>query len=136
MPITRRLKEADGLAPGNGFVHAVAATGQLAFVSGQVATNAEGGVVGAGDLAAQTTQALLNLQTVIRALGADWTDVVRLNWYVLDVAELQALRDARDEILRPVLGDLPNPASSLIRVAGLFRPEFLVEIDAVVALPR
>lgn len=135
MPITSRLDHADGLAPGNGFVHAVAATGPLAFVSGQVAMNAAGEVVGAGDLAAQTRQALLNVQTVIRALGADWSDVLRLNWYVTDVAQLQALRDARDEILRPVLGELPNPASSLIQVAGLFRPEFLVEIDAVVALP-
>lgn len=136
MPITRRLSEAEGLAPGNGFVHAVAATGQLAFVSGQVATDPDGKVVGAGDLAVQTTQALLNLQTVIRALGADWADVLRLNWYVVDVAELQALRDARDAILRPVLGELPNPASSLIQVAGLFRPEFLIEVDAVVALPQ
>ena len=134
--VTRRLSEVEGLAPGNGFAHAVAATGQLAFVSGQVAMDAKGEVVGAGDLAAQTTQALLNLQAVIRALGADWTDVLRLNWYVVDVARLQALRDARDEILRPVLGELPNPASSLIQVAGLFRPEFLVEVDAVVALPQ
>jgi enamine deaminase RidA (YjgF/YER057c/UK114 family) len=62
--------------------------------------------------------------------------VLRLNWYVVDVAQLQALRDARDEILRPVLGELANPASSLIQVAGLFRPEFLVEVDAVVALPQ
>ena len=136
MPITRRLSEAEGLAPGNGFVHAVAAAGQLAFVSGQVATDPDGKVVGAGNLAVQTTQALLNLQTVIRALGADWADVLRLNWYVVDVAELQALRDARDAILRPVLGELPNPASSLIQVAGLFRPEFLIEVDAVVALPQ
>jgi len=136
MPITRRLSEAEGLAPGNGFVHAVAASGPLAFVSGQVAMDSKGEVVGAGELAVQTTQALLNLQTVIRALGADWADVLRLSWYVVDVAQLQALRDARDAILRPVLGELPNPASSLIQVAGLFRPELLVEVDAVVALPE
>jgi enamine deaminase RidA (YjgF/YER057c/UK114 family) len=79
MPITRRLSEAEGLAPGNGFVHAVAATGPLAFVSGQVATGPGGEVVGAGDVAAQTTRALLNLHAVIRALGADWADVLRLN---------------------------------------------------------
>lgn len=136
MAITRRLAEAAGLAPGNGFVHAVAAAGQLAFVSGQVATNEKGEVVGGGDIAAQTTQALLNLECVLREFGAGWSDVLRLNWYVTDVAQLQELRDARDEILRPALGELPNPASSLIRVAGLFRPEFLVEVDAVVAVPE
>jgi enamine deaminase RidA (YjgF/YER057c/UK114 family) len=40
----------------------------------------------------------------------------------------------RDELIRPALGDLPNPASTLVQVAALFRPEFLVEVEAVVAL--
>jgi enamine deaminase RidA (YjgF/YER057c/UK114 family) len=41
----------------------------------------------------------------------------------------------RDEILRPALGDVHNPASSLVQVAALVRPEFLVEVEAVVAIP-
>ena len=116
-------------------------SGRLAFVSGQVALDADGKLVGAGDLRAQAAQALRNLHGVIRALGADWADVVRFGWYVLDVPKVQDIRDARDEQIRPMKGDgeaggdHPNPASTLVQVASLFRPEFLVEVDAVVALP-
>jgi enamine deaminase RidA (YjgF/YER057c/UK114 family) len=110
-------------------------SGRLAFVSGQVAVDADGKLVGEGDLRAQTAQALRNLHGVLRTLGAGWADVARFGWYVLDVTELQAIRDARDEQIRLVLGDRPNPASTLVQVASLFRPGFLVEVDAVVALP-
>lgn len=109
--------------------------GSLAFISGQVALDADGALVGAGDLAAQTRQALSNLHSVMRAAGADWPDVARFGWYVLDASAVQVIREVRDEIIRPVLGDRANPASSLVQVAALVRPEFLVEVDAVVALP-
>lgn len=135
MPVLRRFTEVDGVAPGPGYAHAVTVTGRLAFIAGQVAFDADGALVGAGDLGAQTTQALANLGGVLAALGADWSDVARLNWYVVDATQVQQVRDARDEVLRPVLGDQPNPASMLVQVAALFRPEFLVEVDAVVALP-
>ncbi len=137
MPIQDRLTGTAGLAPGNGYAHAVTASGPLAFVSGQVGADADGRVAGGpGDLRAQTRQALRNLELVLGELGAGWNDVVRFTWYVVDVAEVQVIRDVRDEFVRPALGDLPNPASSLVQVAALFRPEFLVEVEAVVALPN
>ncbi len=124
-----------GVADGPGFSHAVTASGRLAFVSGQVALDADGRLVGAGDLAAQTRQALGNLHQILRALGADWPNVIRFGWFVLDASQVQVIRDAREEFLRPALGNRPNPASTLLQVAGLVRPEFLVEVEAVVALP-
>jgi enamine deaminase RidA (YjgF/YER057c/UK114 family) len=135
VPILDRLTEAEGVAPGPGYSHAVTVSGRLAFVSGQVALDADGKLAGEGDLRAQASQALSNLRGVLRTLGADWADVVRFGWYILDVTQVQAIRDARDEQIRPILGDRPNPASTLVQVASLFRPEFLVEVDAVVALP-
>lgn len=132
--INERFSDIPGVAPGFGYAHAVTTSGGLAFVSGQIAVDATGNVVGPGDLAAQTRQALTNLENVLRALGADWTDLVKFTWFVTDVNQLQVVRDVRDEFLRPALGDRPNPASSLVQVAGLFRPEFLVEVEAVVAL--
>ncbi|WP_069165888.1 RidA family protein [Nocardia altamirensis] len=132
--IDERFAEIAGVATGNGYSHAVTTSGRLAFVSGQVAMDTEGKVVGLDDLAAQTRQAMSNLGNVLQALGSDWTGVVKFTWFVTDVSDLQVLRDARDEFLRPALGDRPNPASSLIQVAGLFRPEYLVEVEAVVAL--
>lgn len=135
MPTYDRITEAEGLAPGPGYAHAVVTMGRTAFVAGQIAVDADGALVGADDLAAQTRQALANLERVLVAMGAGWRDVAKLGWYVLDVSQVQAVRDARDAVLRPALGDLPNPASTLVQVAALFRPELLVEVDAVVALP-
>jgi enamine deaminase RidA (YjgF/YER057c/UK114 family) len=135
MPISERLTDVPGVSPGPGYSHAVTVTGPLAFVSGQVALDENGELVGPGDIGAQARQALGNLHRVIRELGADWPDVVKFGWYVLDTGSLQAIRDARDELIRPALGERPNPASTLVQVAALFRPGFLVEVDAVVALP-
>lgn len=135
MPVLDRLTTVPEVAPGPGFAHAVTVTGQLAFVSGQVALDAAGKVVSPGDLRTQTRQALSNLGAILRALGADWADVVRFSWYVLDASDVQVIRDVRDEMIRPTLGGRANPASTLVQVAALVRPEFLVEVDAVVALP-
>ena len=135
MPVADRLTAVPGIAPGPGFAHAVTTAGRLAFVSGQVALDAGGQLVGPGDLAAQTRQALGNLHGIVRALGADWPDVARLGWYVLDASLVQTIRDVRDQLIRPSLGDKPNPASTLVQVAALVAPGFLVEVEAVVALP-
>jgi enamine deaminase RidA (YjgF/YER057c/UK114 family) len=133
MPIIQRI--ADVPHPAR-YSHAVVATGKLAFVAGQVALDAEGELVGEGDVAVQAAQALRNLQTVLGELGADWTHVAKLNWYLADVTQIQAIRDALEEFLRPVLGERTNPASTLVQAAALFRPDVLVEVDAVVALPE
>jgi enamine deaminase RidA (YjgF/YER057c/UK114 family) len=135
VPIVDRLTSVPDVAAGPGYAHAVTASGKLAFVSGQVAVDAAGQLVGPGDLAAQTAQALRNLRGILGALGADWPDVVRFTWYVLDAGSVQVIRDVRDEFIRASLGERPNPASTLVQVAALFRPGFLIEVEAVVALP-
>jgi enamine deaminase RidA (YjgF/YER057c/UK114 family) len=133
LPIIQRLTDVPHPAR---YSHAVVATGKLAFVAGQVALDADGQLVGAGDLAVQAAQALRNLETILGELGADWTNVAKLNWYVVDVTQIQTIRDVLEEFLRPVLGERTNPASTLIQAAALFRPDVLVEVDAVVALPQ
>jgi enamine deaminase RidA (YjgF/YER057c/UK114 family) len=130
-----RLISVAGLSDPPGYSHAVTVSGRLGFVSGQVAVDAAGQLVGAGDLAAQTAQALSNLHQILRALGADWPDVVRFGWYLLDASKVQVVRDVRDKIIRTALGQLPNPASTLVQVPALVRPGLLVEVEAVVALP-
>lgn len=135
MPITSRLTDISRVPANAGYAHAVTVTGSLAFVSGQVALDEAGTLVGEGDVVAQTRQCLRNLEAILDGLGATWADVVRFNWYLVDIGALQSVREVRDEFLRPVLGEKHNPASSLIQVAGLFRPDCLIEVDAVVALP-
>ncbi|GLZ33617.1 hypothetical protein Lesp02_58050 [Lentzea sp. NBRC 105346] len=129
MPIEDRLTDVPGLAASTRYSHAVVASGRLAFVSGQISVDDEGKVVGVDDLAAQTRQVLTNLHHVITELGAGWGDVVKLGWYVLDASEVQTIRDIRRELM----GD-HTPASTLVEVSALVQPEFLVEVDAVVAL--
>ncbi|GAB3883210.1 RidA family protein [Kibdelosporangium lantanae] len=131
MPIESRLTDVPANPAPNGYAHAVTVTGRTAHVSGQVALDADGQLVGPDDLRAQTEQCMRNLANILTELGATWHDVVRFGWYLVGDAEVQVIRDVRDEFL----GDAPKPASSLIRVAGLFRPDMLVEVDAIVALP-
>ena len=68
-----------------------------------------------------------NLQAALDAAGATWADVVKLNYYLVDVSELTAVRAIRDEYVKT---DHP-PASTLVEVSRLFREDVLIEIDAV-----
>ncbi|MEV6283069.1 RidA family protein [Kribbella sp. NPDC051770] len=116
----------DGVAPGNGYSHVVTGPGRWVAISGQVALDADGEVVGVGDPAAQARQVFANLKACLEAAGATFADVVKLNFYVTDLAVLPAVRVARDEHVdtaRP-------PASTAVQVVALFRPEILLEVEA------
>jgi enamine deaminase RidA (YjgF/YER057c/UK114 family) len=98
----------------------------MVFVAGQVALDEQGAVVGAGDMVQQTEQVFKNLSLALAAAGATFSDVVKLNWYLLDTSALPAMRQVRDRYV-----DTGNPpASTLVVVKALFRPEFMVEIEA------
>jgi len=125
MPI--HVTRPDGLPPVNGYSHVVIATGRLVHVSGQVPALPDGTVVDPSDVSAQTRQVFHNLEIALRAAGGTWSDVVKMNYYLTDLADLPAVRAVRDRILDPAA----LPASSLVRVAGLVHPAFRIEIDAV-----
>ncbi|MEV4317330.1 RidA family protein [Actinocrispum sp. NPDC049592] len=131
MPIEERLTSTPGVFAIPGLAQAVVTSGRTAHISGQVPLDEDGNLVGAGDLRAQATQALTNLERVVKQLGATWHDVVRFTWFTTDPHGVQTIRDVRDEFL----GDAPKPGSSLIVVAGLFHPDVVFEVEAVVALP-
>jgi reactive intermediate/imine deaminase len=115
------------LAPGFGYSHVVAATGRLIAISGQVALDETGQLVGPGDPEAQARQVFENLRRCLAAADATFADVVKLTVYVTDLATMTAVRAVRDEYVdtaRP-------PASSAVQVAGLVLPALLLEIDAL-----
>ena len=97
------------------------------YVSGQVPLDSEGRLVGAGDFAAQVRQVFTNLTGALEAADLTWDEVVKLNFFVLDISKVAALREIRDEYVNT---EHP-PASTLVEVSGLFRPDVLVEIEAV-----
>ena len=104
--------------------------GELLFISGQVAQDNEGNLVGPGDCEAQTRHIMSRIQTIAEAAGATMRDVVKTTTFLTDLAVYSAFSRVRAETF-------PNspPASSTVIVAGLVRPEFLVEVEAIVHLP-
>ena len=116
----------DGVAPGNGYSHVVTGPGQWVAIAGQVALDADGKFVGVGDPAAQARQVFANLDACLTAAGATFADVVKLNFFVTDIAYLPAIRAARDTYV-----DTANPpASTAVQVVALFSPDALLEVEA------
>lgn len=128
---TLRFVNPATLAPPPGYTHVVVASGgRTIYVSGQVALDAVGQVIGVGDVAAQARQVFENLRLALHAVGADLSDVVKLTTFVTDMATARpAFRAARDAVMT----DNP-PASTLVEVRRLFRDEFLIEMEAVAVL--
>jgi enamine deaminase RidA (YjgF/YER057c/UK114 family) len=105
--------------------------GRMVFIAGQVALNSEGQVVGEGDLEAQVRQTFMNLKAALEAVGLDFSHVVKLGLYVTDVSQLPLLRQVRNEFVNTQ----NPPASTLVQISALFRPEFLFEADAIAVAP-
>jgi enamine deaminase RidA (YjgF/YER057c/UK114 family) len=99
------------------------------YISGQLGTDRDGNV--SGDFRAQAVQVFKNLEAALAAVGATFKDVVKVNSYLADIADLPALRDVR----APYLNAAALPASTTIAVSGFARPGALLEIEAVAVLP-
>lgn len=119
-----------GLFHNPAFSQVVAATGtRTVYTAGQVSIDERGALVGAGDLAAQTAQAMRNVGLALAAAGAGFADIVKLTTYVVDYRpEHRAVIGAARA---PFFGDGARPASTLVGVSALALPEWLVEIEAV-----
>jgi enamine deaminase RidA (YjgF/YER057c/UK114 family) len=102
------------------------------YVGGQDAIDADGNIVGIGDLAAQTEQVLLNLRTALKAAGAGPEHVVKWNVLILDGQDFAT----GYAVFQRVWGDQANPpVITAAVVKGLANPDFLVEMDAVAVVP-
>jgi enamine deaminase RidA (YjgF/YER057c/UK114 family) len=121
-------------APPKFYTHAVSVTGRakVVFVSGQVSYDAAGKVVGAGDMRAQSEQVFANLTRALKAAGATWSDVIKMNGYMVgvDAARVTAFREVRGRFLKP--GKMP--ASTLVGVTALVHPDLLLEVEVVAAV--
>ena len=118
------------LSTPTGYTHVVAPQrGRLAFVAGQVSVDTSGAIVGKSDFKAQAKQAFENLKAAVEAAGGTMADVAKINIYVTGAPDLAALRDVRQQYFTS-----NPPASTFVRVAGLARPEYLLEIEAIVAV--
>jgi enamine deaminase RidA (YjgF/YER057c/UK114 family) len=119
-----------GLPAPAGYSHVVTIpAGRLVWTAGQVGMRADGEVAHGWE--EQTRVAFENVGRALEAAGAGWPDVVKLAYFVVATDELTTIRRVRDEFVATAA----PPASTLVQVAGLFRPDLLVEVEAVAALP-
>jgi enamine deaminase RidA (YjgF/YER057c/UK114 family) len=119
----------EGLPPAHTYSHVVTATnGRMVFVAGQVAEDADGNLVGAGDLAAQARKAFENVRTALHAAGARPDQVARITIHVVGYRpeHIPIVEAGR----RAAFGD-HKPADVLLGVAALSDPAFLIEVDAI-----
>lgn len=122
----------EGVAPATAYTHVVMGSGRFVAISGQLPLDEDGKPVGEGDAAAQARQVFENLRRCLAAAGATFDDVVKLTYFVTDMAHMPAVRSARDAFLAPER----LPASSAVQVVSLVRPEFLMEIEAFAVVPE
>ena len=99
---------------------------KLAYISGQVAFDERGAVVGVGDIVTQAIRVFDNLGALLKASGSDFTRVIKTNYYITDVSLFPKVAE-----LRPRYFSMPYPASTMVEVKGLVHPDLMLEIEAV-----
>ena len=128
----RRINPAElGTPPGYSQIVEVRA-GRLYFIAGQTALDGAGALVGKNDFAAQAEQVFRNLSTALQAIGCTASNLVKLTVFLRDMNELQAYRAVRNRFFATVTPPAA-PAITLVEVAKLYGPDFLIEIEAVAA---
>lgn len=108
----------------------IAQPGRMVFIAGQTASDPQGNVVGVGDVRAQTRYVMEKIKKAVEAAGGTMDDIVAMNIFTTDV------RNHRDinEVRREVIGS-NFPASTMVQVVALARPELLLEVNAIAVIP-
>jgi reactive intermediate/imine deaminase len=125
----RETVKSPDCAPTLPFFAQAVKVGGMVFVSGQLARDAAGQVVGRGDMAAQTRQVIANLRAILRAAGGDLRHVVKLTAFMTDMGRAPEAWAVREE----AFGAHP-PASTGVEVSRLTHPDFLIEMEAIAVI--
>jgi enamine deaminase RidA (YjgF/YER057c/UK114 family) len=127
---TIEYPRAEGLLHNPAFSQVVTSSGtRTIYTAGQVSIDERGGLIGAGDLAAQTEQAMRNVGLALAAAGASYADIVKITTYVVNYQPEH--RTIIGKARAPFFANRTPPASTLVGVAALALREWLVEIEAV-----
>jgi enamine deaminase RidA (YjgF/YER057c/UK114 family) len=129
--ITRINPPGLGTPPGYSQVVDVSA-GRIIFISGQTAADRDGNVVGKNDFAAQAAQVFRNLGIALEVAGCTAANLVKLTVFLTDMDNLARYREARNRFFATVTPPAA-PAVTLVEVAKLYGPEFMIEIEAIAA---
>jgi enamine deaminase RidA (YjgF/YER057c/UK114 family) len=128
-----RLTNPASMPPAVGYSHVAEVTGgKTIYIAGQVALDRNGNPVGEGDMRAQAQQVFANLKAALESVGADFDSVVKLNFYILDITQIQAIREVRDQFVNT----RHPPVSTAVEIRRFVRDGLLIEIDAVAVIPK
>ena len=128
--VRRELSNPPGVHPPQAHYSHVARAGQTLYISGQLAMDASGAVVGVGDARAQARQCYANLTAILAHYGGQLGHLVKTTTYITHWAYRPLVAAARDELFPAP----PYPANTLVVVQGLAEPQFLVEIEGIAVL--
>ena len=107
---------------------------EFLFIAGQVATDREGRIVGAGDFEAQCAQVFANIETALRAAGAGWPNVVQFTTYLVHSQDIAKFVQYRTHEFPRLFSNGVYPPNTLLIVDRLVREAFLIEVQATAAL--
>jgi enamine deaminase RidA (YjgF/YER057c/UK114 family) len=105
---------------------------KMVIMSGQVALDPKGNLVGANDIAKQTEQVFRNIKSIVEAAGGKMDHLVKLGYFSTDVSRISDVRTIRDQFINTKT----PPASTLVQVNKLFREDVLIEIEATAIIPK
>jgi 2-iminobutanoate/2-iminopropanoate deaminase len=106
-------------------------TAKMVIMSGQVALDKQGNLIGKDDLATQTEQVFRNIKAIVEAAGGTMDNIVKLSYFITDASKVKVVRTVRDQFVNIKT----PPASTLVEVSRLFRDDLLIEIEATAVIP-
>lgn len=125
-----------GLRGSPAFSHvALCEPGRLAFIAGQTATALDGTTISPDDIAGQTRAVFANLELALAAVGADFASVCEFTTYLVGAEHRPGFQKARAEVFGRIYQNGPCPPNTLLVIAGLARPDLLLEISAIARVP-
>jgi reactive intermediate/imine deaminase len=131
IPVTANFINPEAVHHPTGYTHIVEVTaGRPVYISGQVALDPTGALVGPGDIRAQARQVFDNLQAALQAVGAGFEHVVKLTYYLVDATQLPVVREIRDQYVNTQ----QPPASTAVEVQRLVRDDLLIEVEAIAVI--
>ena len=107
-------------------------TCKMLMISGQVAFDQQGNLIGKANFSEQATQVFNNIKSIIEAQGGKMNNLVKISIYLTDISQLPAFREIRDQFINIKC----PPASTLVQVNHLFRDDVLLEVDATAIIPN
>ena len=114
---------------------AIAEPGRIAYIAGQTSVTMAGKPVSANDFAGQIPVVFDHIGRILKDLGADYSDVLQFTTYLVGLDNREAWQKGRAALFATIYPDKKYPPNTLLIVNGLARPEYLLEISAIVRLP-